>query len=209
MPLRKIAIFAKKFETEHNVCDLWHAISLLVVAANCISNCKCTHLRIFINIAHSGCKASSIMPSFKRHSFRVCLFYSCPYNSPMLPPHFCSPTPNHPQSHIPDVQAVKPYRNYRSASLHHICHTLHAHPKKLLKSTLRLLSFSDTPHIHLSIIRFNLSRLRTFSAFIAHASIPYANSVHKLCISFPLHGMMPYELSQDNRLLLEPKHISL
>ena len=161
------------------------------------------HLRISINIAHSGCKPSSIMPSFKRHSLQVCLFYSCPYNSPLLPPHFCSPTPNHPQSHVPDVQTTSIC--FASPHLPHSACT----PKKLLKSTLRFLSFSDTPHIHLTIIRFNLSRLCTFSAFIAHASIPYANSGHKLCISFPLYGMMPYELSQDNRYILEPKHISL
>ena len=40
-------------------------------------------------------------------------------------------------------------------------------PRRLHKSSLRLLSFKDTPHIHLTIIRSVLSKLLRSSAFIA------------------------------------------
>ena len=49
--------------------------------------------------------------------------------------------------------------------------------KRLYKSTLRFLSFSDTPHIHLTIIRFILSRLCRFAIFIAQVSVPYVNTL--------------------------------
>ena len=47
-------------------------------------------------------------------------------------------------------------------------------PKRLYKSTLRFLSFSDTPHIHTTIIR---SRLCRFAFFIAQVSVPYINTL--------------------------------
>ena len=43
-------------------------------------------------------------------------------------------------------------------------------PRRLYKSSLCFLSFKDTPHIHLTIIRSVLSRLLRSSAFIAHVS---------------------------------------
>ena len=45
--------------------------------------------------------------------------------------------------------------------------------KSLYKSTLCFLSFSDTPHIHLTIICSVLSRLCRFAFFIAQVSVPY------------------------------------
>ena len=54
-------------------------------------------------------------------------------------------------------------------------------PKRLYKSTLRFLSFSDTPHIHLIIIRSVLSRFCRFAFFIAQVSVPYV-------LSRPLRG---------------------
>ena len=44
-------------------------------------------------------------------------------------------------------------------------------PRRLHKSSLRFLSFKDTPHIHLTIIRSVLSRLLRSSAFIAHCRL--------------------------------------
>ena len=48
-------------------------------------------------------------------------------------------------------------------------------PKRLYKSSLRFLSFRDTPHIYLIIMCSALSRLCKFSAFIAHVPVPYVN----------------------------------
>ena len=50
-------------------------------------------------------------------------------------------------------------------------------PKRLYKSTLRFLSFRNTPHIHLTIIRSVLSRLCRFAFFIAQVSVPYVNAL--------------------------------
>ena len=50
-------------------------------------------------------------------------------------------------------------------------------PNKLYKSTLRFLSFSDTPHIHLTVIRSVLSRLCKLAFFIAQVSVPYVNTL--------------------------------
>ena len=50
-------------------------------------------------------------------------------------------------------------------------------PRRLYKSTLRFLSFSDTPHIHLTLIRSILSRLSRFPFFIAQVSVPYVNAL--------------------------------
>ena len=44
------------------------------------------------------------------------------------------------------------------------------------RSTLHFLSFSDTPHIHLTIIHSVLSRLCRFAFFIAQVSVPYVNT---------------------------------
>ena len=53
-------------------------------------------------------------------------------------------------------------------------------PKRLYKTSLRILSFRDTPHIHLTIVRSALSRLRRFSAFIAKVSIWGPNDLYYL-----------------------------
>ena len=50
-------------------------------------------------------------------------------------------------------------------------------PRRLHKSSLCLLSFKDTPHIHLTIIRSVLSKLFRSSAFIAQVSVPYIKTL--------------------------------
>ena len=59
----------------------------------------------------------------------------------------------------------------QSSTPHHISNTME-YSRRLYKSSLRFLSFKDTPHIHLTIIRSVLSRLLRSSAFIAHVHIP-------------------------------------
>ena len=51
------------------------------------------------------------------------------------------------------------------------------HPKDCTNPHWASLSFRDTPHIYLTIIRSALSRLCRFSAFIAHVSVPYVNTL--------------------------------
>ena len=68
-------------------------------------------------------------------------------------------------------------------------------PRRLYKSTLRFLSFSDTPHIHLTIIFSFLSKLCRFAFFIDLVSVSYVNTPeHKSLIFFPLCGMIHLEL---------------
>ena len=50
-------------------------------------------------------------------------------------------------------------------------------PKRLFKSTLHFLSLSDTPHIHLAIIRSVFSRLCRFSVSIAQVLVPCVNTL--------------------------------
>ena len=119
-------------------------------------------LYISLNTAHS---ATSQAPSC-HHSY-ILSKSSCsyPYTSPLPPPNFYMLTPNHPHFYAPDAQTISIYY----ASLHL---PLSVYPKDY-KFTLRFLSFNDTPHIHLTIIRPILSRLRRFSSLIAQVSVPY------------------------------------
>ena len=74
-------------------------------------------LHIFLNTAHLVCKLPKqfhviiyiILPSNSS-----CL---CPYTSPLQPPHFYKPTPNHSHSYIPDAQTIL------------ICHASPSHPQ--------------------------------------------------------------------------------
>ena len=91
--------------------------------------------------------------------------YSSPYISPLPPPPFYRPTPL--RSRCPNHLNLP--RLTTSATL--------STPRRLYKSTLRFLSFSDTPHIHLTIIRSVLSRLCRFAFFIARVSVPYVNTL--------------------------------
>ena len=92
------------------------------------------------------------------------------YISPLPPPHLYRLTPNHLHFYAPQAQTISIY---------------HASPpqptlwtlKRLYKSTLRFLFFSDTSHIHLTIIRSILSRLCRFPISIALVSVPYVNTV--------------------------------
>ena len=73
-------------------------------------------LHISLNTAHSACKPSSFISSFT-HSYQV---YTCihqvythsslyPHISPLPPPHFYRPTPNHLRSYVPHAQTTSIY----------------------------------------------------------------------------------------------------
>ena len=68
-------------------------------------------LHISLNTAHSGCKPSSSV-SFFTHSLQVSC--PCPHTSPLPPPHFYRPTPNHLHSYVPHAQTIptKPNSNH-------------------------------------------------------------------------------------------------
>ena len=94
-----------------------------------------------------------------------------PLISPPPPPHFYRPIPNHPHSSVPHAQTTSIYPTSPP-------HPLPVHPeRRLYKSTLRFLSFSNTPHIHLIIIHSVLSKLCRFAFFIAQVSVPYVNAL--------------------------------
>ena len=65
--------------------------------------------------------------------------------------------------------------NHQNPAHHTTSAPLQILKKGLYKSSLRFLSFNDTPHIHLIVVCSALSRLCKFSAFIAH--VPYVNTL--------------------------------
>ena len=99
--------------------------------------------------AHSGCKPSSFMSSLTHCS------HSLPTPSPRSRPLHHQPSASrHPifhNSYVPDVQTM-----LNLPRPHHISNTINT---KLgcINPALRFLSFKDTPHIHLTIIRSVLS----------------------------------------------------
>ena len=109
-------------------------------------------LHISLNIAHSGCKPSAFISSFT-HSYQVFL---------PLPAHLTPATTTFLQA---DTQSSSLLRstcpNHLNLARLTTSSTL-CTPKRLYKSTLRFLSFSETSHIHLTIIRSVLSRLCRF-----------------------------------------------
>ena len=144
-------------------------------------------LHIFLNTAHSGCKPSSSMSSFK-HSLQV--FLPLPLLFSPLPPHF----------YRDDTQSSPLLLSKCPNLLNLPCLTTAATlwtPKRLYKTSLHFLSFKDTPHIYLTIICSALSRLCRFSAYIAHVSVMYVNTLWTRALkTFPLGDTMHHGLSE-------------
>ena len=156
-------------------------------------------LHTSMNTTHSECKPSSSISSFT-NSLQVFLplhahltpatttFLQADTQSSPLIPYTC---PNH--LNLPRLTTST---------------TLWT-PKRLYKSTLPFLSFSDTPHIHFTV----LFRLCRFASFIAKVSVPCVNSTfwtHTLYI-FPF---MWYDVPRavrigDNSLNLAQAHLTL
>ena len=94
----------------------------------------------------------------------------------LLLPILFSPTTS---TFLPDTQSSLSALTFllpkpsQSTMPHHLSHTLNT--QTTVQTSLRFLSFRDTPHIHLTIIRSALSRLCRFSAFIAHVSVSYGS----------------------------------
>ena len=158
-------------------------------------------LHISLNTTHSECKpSSSIYPS------HILSKSSCPYQhiSPLPPPHSYRQTPNRLHSYAPHAQTTSIY--------HAIPPQPHSQPPKDYKSILRFLSFSDTPHIHLTTIRSVLSRLCRFATFIAQVSVPYVNTLWTQALYiFPF---VRYDAPRavrigDNSLNLAQAHLAL
>ena len=68
------------------------------------------------------------------------------------------------------------YRNHLNLALW-ILFSTHSMPKRLKSSSLCFLSFKETPHILRTIILSALPNLARSSAFIAHISLPYTNTL--------------------------------
>ena len=75
------------------------------------------------------------------------------------------------------------FSSFRSTCPNHlnlplcILFSTHSMPKRFKSSSLRFLSFKDTPHILLTIILSALLNLARSSAFIAQVSLPYTNTL--------------------------------
>ena len=125
-------------------------------------------LHISLNTTHSECKPSSSISSFT-HSLKS----SCPYPPAHLNPATSTFLQADTQS-SPLLRSTCPnHLNLPRLTTSATLWTL----KRLYKSTLRFLSFSDTPHIHLTIICSVLSRLCRFATFIAQVSVSYVNTL--------------------------------
>ena len=66
-------------------------------------------LHTSLNTVHSGCKPSSSMSSFRLLHILSMSSYPCPHISPLPPPHFYRPTPNHLRSYVPHAQTTSIY----------------------------------------------------------------------------------------------------
>ena len=102
---------------------------------------------------------------------------------------------------------------------HSICHASpqpphSVHPED--NSTLHFLSFSDIPHIHLTIIRSVLSRFGRSAFFTAQVSVTYVNTIWTK--AFYIFPFMLYEAPRavtvsvrigDNSLNLAQAHLTL
>ena len=126
--------------------------------------------------------------------------YSCPDPSPPPPPTFCKKQE--------DTQSSTLLRSRCPNHLNLPRLTTSATqliPRKLHKSSLHFLSFKDTPHIHLTIIRSVLSKLLRSSAFIAQVSVPYnyQNTLDTSTIDPSFDMIWRTTHSQNRRKLLE------
>ena len=92
----------------------------------------------------------------------------------------------------------------QSTPPHHLIHALYTQKTVQIHTAFPI--FSDTPHIHLTIIRSILPRLCRFAFFTAQVSVPYVNALWTQALYiFPF---MRYDAPQtvrigDNRLNYE------
>ena len=96
-------------------------------------------LHTSLNTAHSECKPGSFVSSFT-HS--LLSSYPCPHISPLPPPYFYRPTPNHLRSYVPHAQTTSIYHASPLSSIFTIFLTL---PSITLSSTFIACSSSLMP----------------------------------------------------------------
>ena len=123
-------------------------------------------LHISLNTTNSECEPSSSISSFT-HSLQVFL---------PLPAHLTPATTTFLQA---DAQS-SPFLRSTCPNHLNLPRLTTSTPKRLYKSTLRFLSFSDTPHIHLTIIRSVLSRLCRFASDIWNKLSCHLSSISTL-----------------------------
>ena len=147
-----------------------------------------------------------VSPHIPEHySFRVQtqLLHIIPHTySPSLP----APT-SHPSHHhifigrhpIISTLTLHMPKPPQSTTPHHLSHTLN--PQRTVQIHTDFLSFSDIPHIHLTIIRSVLSRLCRFAIFIAQVSVPYVNTLWTQALYiFPFMRYESYDATRSVRI---------
>ena len=149
-----------------------------------------------LHISLNTIPIQSANPAPPYHLLHILSKSFCPYPhiSPLPPPHFYRLTPNYLHSYVPHAQTTS---TPQSTTPHHLSHALN--PKRLYKSTLRFLSFSDTPHIQLTIIRYVLSRLCRFAFFIAQVSVLYVYTLDTSLVYLSLYAVWCILSCQDWR----------
>ena len=112
----------------------------------------CHHHHLFFKSVHffHAQLGLDVLPDMK--PLHISPYPHISVSSPPPSPHFYRPTPNHLHSYVPHAKTT-------SVTL--------CTPRRLCKSTLRFLSFSDTPHIHLTIIR-SIRPLQTMQICFFH-----------------------------------------
>ena len=135
------------------------------------------------------------------------LFPCLPTPSPTSRPLYHQPSASrHPIIHTLTLQMSKPSQ---SSTPHHISNTI---PRRLHKSSLRFLSFKDTPHIHLTIIPFSLPGLfllvlygSTSFVSVLFMWLWFRTSLYqptRSCMAFVSFVMMRYYFSPYNTSLV-------
>ena len=137
-------------------------------------------LHISMNTTHSACKPSSFISSFT-HSCQV--FLPLPAHlTPATTPFLQADTQSSPllRSTCPNYLNLPHLTTFATLWI----------PKRLYKSSLRFLSFRDTPHIHLTIMRSALSRAMQIVSFHCPCFSPiYQHALNRGPKNLPLHAM--------------------
>ena len=133
-------------------------------------------LHISLNtIAQPGCNSDSLM-SWILHTLSPSLSAPARCTRTFHPRHHHISVRQHPI--IPTLTLKTIIPSYHTKNLPCLTTSAtHWIPRRLHKSSQCFLSFKDTPHIHLTIIRSALFRLFRFSAFIAQASVSYVKTL--------------------------------
>ena len=157
---------------------------------------------LHISLKTAACKSAN-------STFDHVIIYTFFSSLPIPPPtsRFCHlhlSTGRYPIIHNPTLTMPKPPQSATPHLTTSAMHTLYTQKTVQIHTALvRFLSFNDTPHIHLTIIRSVLSRLCRFSAFIGPCFSPiYQHTLNN-------HSLRPSPGCQDADSQHSSVHVSV